>query len=98
MEVLSKQKKVLSNSIALQSSKLSKKTSYEVVGDFSSAAFLIVAGLIAKESNILIKNVGLNPTRSGLIKVLQSMGGEIEIINQSIVCNEEVGDVSVRVL
>ena len=89
-------KKGSGNSIALQSSKLSKKTSYEVVGDFSSAAFLIVAGLIAKESNMLIKNVGLNPTRSGLIKVLQSMGGEIEIINQSIVCNEEVGDVSVK--
>ena len=46
-----------------------------VVGDFSSAAFLIVAGLIAKESNIVIKNVGLNPTRCGLIDVLKSMGG-----------------------
>ena len=51
-----------------------------------------------KNQIFLLKNVGLNPTRSGLIKVLQSMGGEIEIINQSIVCNEEVGDVSVNPL
>ena len=75
---------------------LTSRPSYEVVGDFSSAAFLIVAGLIAKESNILIKNVGLNPTRCGLIKVLQSMGANIEILNQSMICNEEVGDISVK--
>ena len=82
--------------ITLHKSELSSRPSYEVVGDFSSAAFLIVAGVIAKESNILIRNVGLNPTRCGLIKVLKSMGADIEIINQSIICNEEVGDVSVK--
>ena len=89
-------KKDSGNIIELHKPKLTSRPSYEVVGDFSSAAFLIVAGVIAKESNILIKNVGLNPTRCGLIKVLQSMGANIEILNQSIICNEEVGDISVQ--
>ena len=89
-------KKDSGNIITLHESKLTSRSSYEVVGDFSSAAFLIVAGLIAKESNILIRNVGLNPTRCGLIKVLKSMGANIEILNQSMVCNEEVGDISVQ--
>ena len=89
-------KKDSGNIITLHESKLTSRPSYEVVGDFSSAAFLIVAGLIAKESNILIRNVGLNPTRCGLIKVLKSMGANIEILNQSMVCNEEVGDISVQ--
>ena len=89
-------KKDSGNIITLNESKLTSRSSYEVVGDFSSAAFLIVAGLIAKESNILIRNVGLNPTRCGLIKVLKSMGANIEILNQSMVCNEEVGDISVQ--
>ena len=89
-------KKDSGNIITLHESKLTSRPSYEVVGDFSSAAFLIVAGLIAKESNILIRNVGLNPTRCGLITVLKSMGANIEILNQSMVCNEEVGDISVQ--
>ena len=84
------------NKISYTPSKLITSKSYEVVGDFSSAAFLIVAGLIAKESNIVIKNVGLNPTRSGLIDVLTSMGGFIEIKNQKLKSNEEVGDIYVR--
>ena len=89
-------KQDLGNVISYKSSKLVPKNSYEVVGDFSSAAFLIVAGLIAKDSKIVIKNVGLNPTRSGLIKVLQSMGGKITIQNNSLTCCEEVGDILVE--
>ena len=84
------------NVISFNPSRLNPKKSYNVVGDFSSAAFLIVAGLIAKESNIVIKNVGLNPSRSGLIHVLKSMGGKISIKNASIICNEEVGDIHVN--
>ena len=84
------------NKISYSPSDLIASKSYEVVGDFSSAAFLIVAGLIAKESNIVIKNVGLNPTRCGLIDVLISMGGFIEIKNQKLTSNEEVGDIYVK--
>ena len=69
---------------------------YDVVGDFSSAAFLIIAGLIASDSKISIKNVGLNPTRSGLIDILIKMGGNIEIKNKNIVSGELVGDMFVE--
>ena len=69
---------------------------YNVVGDFSSAAFLIIAGLIASDSKISIKNVGLNPTRSGLIDILIKMGGNIEIKNKNILSGELVGDIFVE--
>ena len=69
---------------------------YDVVGDFSSAAFLIMAGLIASDSKISIKNVGLNPTRSGLIDILIKMGGNIEIKNKNILSGELVGDIFVE--
>jgi 3-phosphoshikimate 1-carboxyvinyltransferase len=69
---------------------------YQVVGDFSSASFLIIAALIAENADVLIKNVGLNPTRSGLIGILHSMGGDIQIQNKSIQCGEVVGDVLVK--
>ena len=75
--------------------KLSAKD-YDVVGDFSSAAFLIIAGLIASDSKISIKNVGLNPTRSGLIDILIKMGGNIEIKNKNIISGELVGDIFVE--
>ena len=69
---------------------------YEVVGDFSSAAFLIVAALIAEDAELHIKNVGLNPTRCGLINILIEMGGSIDIKNERTLCNEVVGDIAVK--
>jgi 3-phosphoshikimate 1-carboxyvinyltransferase len=69
---------------------------YEVVGDFSSASFLIVATLIAKDSEVCIKNVGLNPTRCGLLDVLIDMGANIKIQNKQIMCQEIVGDIVVK--
>jgi len=53
-----------------------------VPGDFSSAAFFIVLGLILKNSKIVIKNVNINPTRCGLLQVLRRMGGKIKIKNK----------------
>ena len=69
---------------------------YDVVGDFSSAAFLIIAGLIASDSKISIKNVGLNPTRSSLVDILIKMGGNIKIKNKNILSGELVGDIFVE--
>ena len=66
-----------------------------IAGDFSSAAFLIVAGLITENSKILIRDVGLNPTRTGLLKVLQHMGANITITNLQIRDNEPFGDIAV---
>lgn len=54
----------------------------DVPGDISSAAFFIVGALIVKESKIIIRGVGLNPTRTGLIDVLKRMGGEINILDK----------------
>ncbi|MEG2198846.1 MAG: 3-phosphoshikimate 1-carboxyvinyltransferase, partial [Anaerovorax sp.] len=70
-------------------------TKIRVPGDISSAAFFMVAGLLVPNSEILIKNVGLNPTRTGIIEVLEKMGGDITIENprQEI---EPVGDIRVK--
>jgi len=86
----------LGKTIFLKNSKLSKISSYEVVGDFSSAAFIIVAALISKNSKVLIKNVGLNKTRSGLLDILLKMNADIEITNERMTCNEECGDILVK--
>lgn len=68
----------------------------DVAGDISSAAFFIVAGLIVPNSDIIIKNVGLNPTRTGIIDVVKRMLGDIEILDERIVSGEVVGDLRVR--
>ncbi|RDY24966.1 3-phosphoshikimate 1-carboxyvinyltransferase [Romboutsia maritimum] len=67
-----------------------------VPGDISSASFIIVGTLITKGSEVLIKNVGLNKTRTGILDVVEAMNGNIEIINQRIVGGEIVGDLLVR--
>jgi 3-phosphoshikimate 1-carboxyvinyltransferase len=68
-----------------------------VPGDFSSAAFFIVAGLLGSgDGGLLIQNVGMNPTRTGLLDVLRSMGGNIELRNPRQSGAEPVADVLVR--
>lgn len=67
----------------------------EVPGDISSAAYFIVAGLICPNADLLIKNVNTNPTRAGIIKVAQAMGGNIELLNERIVSGEPVADIHV---
>lgn len=67
-----------------------------VPGDPSSAAFFMVAALIVPGSDLTITNVGINPTRAGLIEVLQAMGGDIAVLNQRIVGGEPVADLRVR--
>jgi 3-phosphoshikimate 1-carboxyvinyltransferase len=68
-----------------------------VPGDFSSAAFFIVAGLLAGPSEgLLIQNVGLNPTRTGLLDILRSMAGKIEILNLRESGAEPLADLLVR--
>lgn len=67
-----------------------------VPGDISSAAFIIVSTLITKDSEVIIKNVGLNETRTGIIDVVKNMNGNIEIINERLVGGELVGDLLVR--
>ncbi|KUO57998.1 MAG: 3-phosphoshikimate 1-carboxyvinyltransferase [Sphingomonadales bacterium BRH_c3] len=68
----------------------------EVPGDPSSAAFFIVAALIVPGSDLIIENVGLNPTRAGLIEVLRQMGGSIDELSRREVGGEPVADLRVR--
>jgi 3-phosphoshikimate 1-carboxyvinyltransferase len=67
-----------------------------VPGDLSSAAFFIVAGLLVPQSEILIRNTGINPTRSGLIDVLNLMGAYIRLENERLVSGEPVADLHVK--
>ncbi len=67
-----------------------------ICGDISSATFFIVAGLIVPDSDFIIKNVGLNPTRTGILDVVEMMGGNVEILDKKVVSGEEVGDLRVR--
>jgi 3-phosphoshikimate 1-carboxyvinyltransferase len=67
-----------------------------IPGDFSAAAFLLVAGLITPRSQITLRGVNLNPTRSGLLETLQEMGAGIEIENRREQSGEAVGDLVVR--
>lgn len=67
-----------------------------VCGDISSAAFYMVAALIVPNSDITIKNVGINETRSGIIDVLKAMNGNIELINERTISNEKVADIRVK--
>ncbi|MBE9536220.1 MAG: 3-phosphoshikimate 1-carboxyvinyltransferase [Proteobacteria bacterium] len=67
-----------------------------VPGDISSAAFLIVAALIVKGSELKIKDVGVNPTRTGIVDVLKAMGGDITLENERVFAGEPVADIVIR--
>lgn len=67
-----------------------------VPGDISSAAYFIVAGLITPNSEVTIKNVGINPTRDGILKVCQAMGANLDIVNLRSSGGEPVADIIVH--
>lgn len=67
-----------------------------IPGDISSAAFFIIAGLLLDGSELLIRNVGINYTRSGIIDVLREMGANIQVMNARKVCEEDVADIYVK--
>lgn len=74
-----------------------KSVQFDVPGDFSSAAFLIVAALLVPNSNLIIRQVGLNPTRIGLLTVLKSMGADLKIdLNDDQSLVEPVGNIYVK--
>lgn len=70
--------------------------SYTVPGDFSAAAFWLVAGAIQDDAEIMIENVGLNPTRNALLDILGEMGADITIENERMEGAEPVGDIIVK--
>ena len=71
-------------------------TELEIPSDISSAAFFIVAALLNPGSEIMVKNVGLNPLRTGVLDILGEMGADISVENRRECCGEPVGDLIAR--
>lgn len=67
-----------------------------ICGDISSAAFFITAALIAPNSDITIKNTGINETRSGILDVYKAMGADIEVLNERTISGEKTADIRVK--
>ena len=84
------------NKITINSANECLGTNIMVPGDISSAAFFIVAATLIKGSELLIKNVGINPTRTGIIQILNQMGADINIQNERMYGEEPVADLFVR--
>ena len=95
LEYLGADIKVNGTTTSITKSELEAKN-IEIAGDISSAAFFIVAGLITPNSDIIIKNVGLNPTRTGILEVVEKMGGDVEILDKRLLGKEEVGDLRIK--
>lgn len=85
-------KKIISASL----SDVIPEQTYTIPGDFSAAAFWLVAGAIQEKSEIVIQNVGLNPTRNALLDILGDMGADITIENERMEGAEPVGDIIVK--
>lgn len=71
-------------------------THIDVPADFSSAAFFMVAGSIAREGSLRLRDVGMNPTRTGLLEILRGMGADIEVQNLSTRGPEPIADLLIR--
>ena len=71
-------------------------TPIDVPADISSAAFFIVGAAIVEGSRLLLRNVGVNPTRTGVIEILRIMGAEIDLANQREIGGEPIADITVR--
>lgn len=94
------------NQISVESEYSLKATDIKVPGDISSAAFFIVAAAITPDSDLIIKNVGINPTRTGIIDILKMMGADISIENENLSeplakfarlsGSEPIGDIHIR--
>ena len=68
----------------------------EVPADLSSAAFFLIGAVVTPGSDILLEHVGINPTRSGILKILELMGADFQILNRRQVSGEPIGDIRVR--
>lgn len=68
----------------------------EVPGDLSAAAFFLVAATLVPRSEVILRNVGLNPTRRGVVETLRRMGARVTIENERTVCGEPMGDLLVK--
>lgn len=84
------------NTVSINPTSECLATEITIPGDISSAAFFIVAATICKDTELLIRNVGINQTRTGIIQILKQMGADIEIQNKRLKSEELVADLLVR--
>ena len=84
------------DTVSVQSGGELTATNIDVPADISSAAFFMVAASIAKDSDITLQHVGINPTRIGVINILRAMGANIEVLNEREVGGEPVADIRVQ--
>ncbi len=82
--------------IRLQGRPRLKAQKVYIPGDISSAAFFLVAGLLVPESNLVLQNVGLNPTRTRILDLLVSLGGHVKVLNVEMLGGELLGDLHVE--
>ena len=82
--------------VSLQGGQKLTAADIQVPADISSATFFIVAAAIAKDSELCLRNVGINPTRDGVIHILKLMGADIELQNERLLGDEPVADIVVR--
>ena len=82
--------------IKIQGTKKIKSLNYRIPGDISSSAFFLVLTLLSKKSRLLIRNVNVNPSRTGVIKILKKMGAPIKILNQKKYKGEMIADILVK--
>jgi 3-phosphoshikimate 1-carboxyvinyltransferase len=88
--------RVKDRSIEIEPPALLRACRLEIPGDFSSAAFFIVAGCLAAEGVLTLRNVGINPSRTGLLEALRLMGAEIRVVNPRNVGTEPVADLEIE--
>lgn len=82
--------------VSVEGGQTLKGRTIQVPGDISSAAFLIAAVMMVPGSSLLIENVGINPSRTGIIDVVKAMGGSLELVNERVVNEEPVADLLVK--
>ena len=83
------------NKISIEKSEL-QPININICGDISSAAYFIAGALITPNSDIILKNIGLNQTRTGILDVVNKMGANIEILDIKEICKEPVGDLRIK--
>ncbi len=82
--------------ISIRGSQTLTGSDIQVPADLSSASFVILAAILAERADVLITGVGVNPTRTGVIGILQAMGGKIDLENPRLYGKEPVADIRVR--
>ena len=82
--------------VTVQRASLHAPERIEVPGDISSAAYWLVAATLIPGSDLLLKNVGINPTRTGILDVMKAMGADITLLAEHISGNEPVADIHVK--